>query len=54
MLREKNQDKAKDIATELVELNDERKKLTEEGTKKAIEQAENYKEDKVLVIILKD
>ena len=54
LLREKNQDKAKDIATELVELNDERKKLTEEGTKKAIEQAENYKEDKVLVIYLKD
>ena len=54
LLREKNQDKAKDIATELVELNDERKNLTEEGTKKAIEQAENYKEDKVLVIYLKD
>ena len=53
LLSETNREKADILATSLKELNDERKAMTEEGTKKAIEIAKDY-DDNVLVIYLKD
>ena len=53
LLSETNKEKADILATSLKELNDERKAMTEEGTKKAIEIAKDY-DDNVLVIYLKD
>lgn len=52
---ENNKDIAMKKAKELVELNDDRKNLTVQNTKKAIELVEKeYKNDKVLVIYLED
>lgn len=54
LLMENNKEKAKEIAKELVKLNNERKEMTEKGTNQAIQQAQLYKEDKVLVIYLEN
>lgn len=54
LLREKNEEKAKILANDLYELNIERKQMTEDETKKAIEIAKEYEQDKVLVVYLKD
>ena len=53
LLCETDREKADILAKSLKELNDERKDMTEEGTRRAIEIAKNY-EDKVLVIYLND
>lgn len=50
----KDTEKAARLAQELKELNDERKRLTEQETLKACEIAEEYSEHKVLVIYLED
>jgi len=48
----KSIEKAETIAKELKNLNDSRKEMTEQGVKEAIDIAENYSSDKVLVIYL--
>lgn len=56
LLCAKDQREAMMLAEELVALNNERKDMTEEGVKAAVEQIENssLKEDKVLVVYLPD
>ena len=53
LLCETDREKAHILAKSLKELNDERKDMTEEGTRRAIEIAKDY-DDNVLVIYLKD
>lgn len=52
----KDPDKAQQMAIELVHLNEERKKMTDEGVKQAIEiyEKNGYEKDAVLVIYLED
>lgn len=51
----KQWDEAAQIALELVQTNEERKVLTDEGVNRAIELAEkDYKQDKIIVIYLED
>ena len=52
LLKETDPDVALKMAKELKNLNYERRMLTEEAAKEAIEQAETYDEDRVLVIYL--
>ncbi len=53
LLEEQNKEVAKELAEKLRKLNEERKEMTEKGTIKATEMAENS-DDKVLVIYLKE
>ena len=53
LLEEQNKEAAKELAEKLRKLNEERKEMTENGTIKATEMAENS-DNKVLVIYLKD
>ena len=53
LLEEQNKEVAKEFAEKLRKLNEERKEMTENGTIKATEMAENS-DNKVLVIYLKD
>ena len=53
LLEEQNKEVAKELAEKLRKLNEERKEMTENGTIKATEMAENS-DNKVLVIYLKD
>ena len=52
LLLSDSQQEAEQIANELYQLNVDRKEQTEEGTKKALEMAEKYDSDKVLVLFL--
>lgn len=54
LLRCGNSTKADTLAQELKRLNDERKHMTEKGVNKAMKIAEDYAQDKVLVIYLED
>lgn len=55
LLLSEDENKAEDIATELIELNDDRKKKTDEGVDKAFAIIEKeYTEDKILVVYIPD
>lgn len=52
LLLSEDRARAEELSLRLKELNAERKNMTEKGTKKALEEAEKFESDKVLVIYL--